>query len=269
MQKLTNAEIKNIELKLLIQFDLFCKKHNLKYFITYGTLLGAVRHKGFIPWDDDIDILMPRPDFEMFVKLSGNKPIFTNYETCFYRNTKTFIPYPFVKIIDTTTKVIEKTKDEKYFSGVWIDIFPLDGFPDNKIKQKLFWIRKMFWKRLCFTYSDDLSKVTNKPKKFFKTLLMPFLKIMGINRLFSKLEKICMKYNYEKSNITGCTIWGDTIYEMLEKNYFFPTKDVLFENNYFPGPANPDKYLSLLYGDYMQLPPEEKRINHEMLAYKL
>ena len=268
MTQLSLQEIKDIELELLKAYASFCEQNNLTYFLCGGTLLGAVRHKGFIPWDDDIDVFMPRPDFEKFVKLTGFNPINSDYETCFYRDTKTQIPYPFAKVIDMRTKVIEKTKSEDACMGIWIDVFPIDGFSDSMFINKLFCFRKLLWKRLCFTYSDDLSKV-DKKKKFIKMLVMPFLKLMGQKRLFNKLDKICRKYDFEESKNVGCTVWGYKIKELIPKYSLIPASKVSFEGLDFAAPADPSVYLSSLYGDYMQLPPEEKRINHEMLAYKL
>ena len=269
MTRLSLEEIKQTEFNILKSYADYCKKNNLTYFLCGGTLLGAVRHKGFIPWDDDIDVFMPRPDFEKFVKLTGFNPINPSYETCFYRNTRTIIPYPFAKVIDMRTKVIEKTKPEEACMGIWIDVFPIDGFSNNMFVNKLFCIRKLLWKRLCFTYSDDLSKVTDKKKKIGKALVMPFLKLMGQKRLFNKLDKICRKYDFEKSTNVGCTVWGYKIKELMNKKDLLPASKVTFEGFEFDAPAVPSAYLSSLYGDFMQLPSEEKRINHEMLAYKL
>ncbi len=269
MTKLDLSEIKQIELNILKAYAEFCDKNNFTYFLCGGTLLGAIRHKGFIPWDDDIDVFMPRPDFEKFISFTGFSPITSNYETCFFRDTKNIIPYPFAKVIDMQTKVIEKTKPEDACMGIWIDVFPIDGFSDNMFINKLFCKRKLFWKRLCFTYSDDISKVTDKKKKIGKILVMPFLKLMGQKRLFSKLEKICRKYDYEKSSNVGCTVWGYKIKELMKKTELIPPSKVTFEGTEFAAPCIPEAYLSNIYGDYMQLPPEEKRINHEMLAYKL
>jgi lipopolysaccharide cholinephosphotransferase len=269
MKQLTLPEIKKKELNILKAYADFCDANNLTYFLCGGTLLGAIRHKGFIPWDDDIDVFMPRPDFEKFVEMTGHSPINKNYETCFYRDTKTIIAYPFVKVIDMQTKVIEKTKTEDACMGIWIDVFPIDGFSHNMFINKLFCKRKLAWKRLCFTYSDDLSKVTDLKKKIGKALVMPFLKLMGQDRLFSKLEKICRKYDYEKSENVGCTVWGYKIKELIKKSDLIPASKITFEGMEFAAPAVPEAYLSSIYGDYMQLPPEEKRINHEMLAYQL
>lgn len=269
MKKLTLKEIKQTELNILIAFDKYCRDNNLTYFLCGGTLLGAIRHKGFIPWDDDIDVFMPRPDFEKFVALTGYNPIAPEYDTSFYRDTKLVADYPFVKVIDNRTKVIEKTKLEEKCTGIWVDVFPIDGFSNSHFINKLFCTRKLFWKKLCFTYSDDLSKVTDIRKKIGKALVLPFLKMMGQKRLFNKHDRICRKYDYEKSTNVGCTVWGYKIREVIPKDSLFPPSKVLFEGYEFMAPAKPEVYLTSIYGDFMQLPPEEKRINHEMLAYQL
>ena len=268
MIQLSLAEIKETELNILKAFANYCDKNNLTYFLCGGTLLGAVRHKGFIPWDDDIDVFMPRPDFERFVQLTGYNPISVDYETSFYRDTKLVADYPFAKVIDNRTKVIEKTKSEDKCTGIWIDVFPIDGFSNNTFINKLFCTRKLFWKRLCFTFSDDLSKV-DKKKKFGKMLVMPFLKLIGQKRLFGKLDKLCRKYDFNKSEYVGCTVWGYKIKEVIPKASLLPPSKIIFEGIEFSAPKDPSVYLSSLYGDFMKLPPEEKRINHEMLAYKL
>ena len=268
MTQLTLSEIKETELNILKTYANYCEKNNLTYFLCGGTLLGAVRHKGFIPWDDDIDVFMPRPDFERFVQLTKETGITPHYDSCFYRDTKFTVDYPFVKIVDNRTKVIEKTKNEENLMGIWIDVFPIDGFSSNMLLNKLFCAHKQFWKRLCFTFSDDLSKVEKK-KKIGKMIVMPFLKLMGQKRLFGKLDRLCRKYDYEKSSKVGCTVWGYKIKEVIPKTSLIPASKVIFEGIEFNAPAVPSVYLSSLYGNYMQLPPEEKRINHEMLAYKL
>ena len=128
MKKLNLYDIKTLELDLLINFDKFCKENNLIYFIAYGTLLGAIRHGGFIPWDDDIDIQMPRTDYEKFLTLRDK------YESSFYGNViKTLgdkgYPFPFTKIENKNTLVIEHKMTTKIKTGVWVDIFPMDGLP--------------------------------------------------------------------------------------------------------------------------------------------
>lgn len=114
-KELTINEIKNAELSILIAFDEFCKKHNLSYFLSSGTLLGAIRHKGFIPWDDDIDVSMPRPDYEKFYELTKFNPIQKNFVTSIYRKCLNKTYFPFMKIVDISTQISEDQKKQRAF----------------------------------------------------------------------------------------------------------------------------------------------------------
>ena len=162
MKKITPEEIKKIQLDLLIQFAEFCKKNNLYYCLAYGTLLGAIRHKGFIPWDDDIDVIMPRPDYEKFCKLVAEKKIATSLQ-----NNST---YPFVKIIDTRTLVRERFA-QKEEVGIWIDVFVLDGNFNNRIINFLHY-------KIAFVIKKILEIIINiiiaKLVFFIKLLLLLF-----------------------------------------------------------------------------------------------
>lgn len=269
MRQLNTDEIKQYEYNILKAFAAYCKENNLTYMLCGGTLLGAVRHEGFIPWDDDIDVFMPREDFEKFIAMTGKNPFHPDYDTCYYKDTEKTVYYPFVKIINNKTKVFEKTKDESNYMGIWIDVFPLDGFYDSAFMNKLFCFRKAFWKKMCFTYSDDLSKVDDKAKRFFKTLCMPFLKKMGYRNLLDKLVNICSKRKFSEQKNVGCAVWGYGYKEIISKEKLLPAGELKFVDQTFAVPSDFDLYLSNLYGSYMELPPEEKRVNHEMKAFEL
>ena len=128
---LTDDELKQLELDIMKQFDAYCEKHDLRYYLYAGTLIGAVRHKGFIPWDDDIDVVMPRPDYEKLQLLLEKEPISPNIKLVNAKNYDLY-PFPFLKLTDTRTSGIAKYMPKNYRMGVWIDVFPLDGLPENK-----------------------------------------------------------------------------------------------------------------------------------------
>ncbi|MCR5400438.1 MAG: LicD family protein [Treponema sp.] len=268
-KKLDLKEIKEAELAILIEFDKFCKKNNLNYSIAYGTLLGAIRHKGFIPWDDDIDVLMPRPDYERFLELTAFNPITPTIETCGFFPCKTQVDYPFIKLIDMTTRVKE-TGRPKQFMGIWIDIFPMDGIPSDlksqtKIMKKIFVLRRWF----C-SCSQDFSASKNV-LTFLKRLLPKLaLSIYGIKRLCKKMDDYSKtRIPYEEASVVAHTIWGaDGVRECLPKEGFEKTVDVEFEGHKFPAPSCWKENLTNLFGDYMQLPPEEKRVLHVFEAFK-
>lgn len=130
MKKITIEEAKKIELDILSYIDDFCKKNNIEYFINYGTLIGAVRHKGFIPWDDDIDISMTRENYDKFIEYYKNDK--SKYKLLALETNKHYFNN-FAKIVDSTTRIDNTRIYKSYPSGIFIDIFPMDSFADKKI----------------------------------------------------------------------------------------------------------------------------------------
>ncbi len=270
MKQLTSEEIKKKELNILIKFSDFCEKNNLRYYLAYGTLLGAIRHKGFIPWDDDIDVMMPRSDYTRFLELTGYNPIYDKFETRLYRDCKNPCIYPFIKVEDMTTIVFEAGKSKKYVSGVWIDIFPMDGYPESKEDADI-----NFKKYLKLRHAYDLA-ITNPfyvkqafIKKCIKIFFVPFMKLYGINKLCKKLEDMSQKYPYESSKAIAECIWADNSHSYLLKEELEPCCEVSFEGHNFKAPGNYNTYLTRIYGDYMTLPAESERIQHRFKAYVL
>lgn len=271
MQKLDINQIKKIELDILIAFADFCEENKLKYYLAYGTLLGAVRHKGFIPWDDDIDVLMPRPDYNRFIEMTGYNPIKQNLETRLYRNCKNQNIYPFAKIIDTNTLVYEKGKSRKNISGIWIDIFPLDGCPDSSEETRVQfekYLKIRNWQDLATTnpfYIDQ--NIIKKMLKFI--FFVPAAKLYGCKRICKKIDELAQSYSYDKSQLVADFTWGDSLDAILKKEDLEPALHLEFEGKLFNAPKSYDQYLTNLYGDYMTLPPENERIPHGFIAYKL
>ncbi len=264
-------EIKNIEFNILCEFVSFCDSHDLKYYLAYGTLLGAVRHKGFIPWDDDVDVLMPRPDYDKFIELTGYNPIKTNLETRLYRNCIHPNIYPFAKVIDINTIVFEKGKSKKNISGIWIDIFPLDGYPEDKNEADT-----LFNKYKKLRNLQDLATTNpffvrqNIAKKIIKTFFIaPFIKLYGVKKICKKIDILAQTYSFENCKAAADFTWGDNIESYLLKSELEPATQVQFEGKNFKAPAGWQQYLTRLYGDYLQLPPEEERIPHGFIAYKI
>ena len=158
MKKLTDKEVKQIELDILEYVHNFCEENGLKYIMNYGTLIGAVRHKGFIPWDDDIDISMPRADYE---KLIASFPKNGRYKILDHRTSKDYFNN-FVKVIDTNTKIVDNRNDKTYESGLFIDIFPMDRFDDMKAVDKTYNLESFkllsFSKHCNIVYGDSVIK---------------------------------------------------------------------------------------------------------------
>ncbi len=269
MQTLNSDQIKKIELNILKEFADFCDKNNLKYYLGYGTLLGAARHKGFIPWDDDIDVLMPRADYNRFIELTGYNPIKPNLETRLYRDCKTPNIYPFAKVIDTNTICYEKGKAKKNISGLWIDVFPLDGYPDDKNDAvALFKKYKRLRNLHDLTTTNPMFVNQNLFKKLIKTLLVaPLVKLYGYKNFCKKIDLLGQTYSFDECEKVADFTWGDNTESYLLKTELEPAADIEFEGYIFKAPAGWKQYLARLYGDWTQLPPEDQRIPHGFLAY--
>ncbi len=265
-KKMSSNEIKNYELNILKVFDDFAKKNNLNYCLAYGTLLGSIRHKGFIPWDDDIDIFMLRKDYDKLLTLmkSNNNIIAENIKFESYETSNYY--YPFAKVCDSRTITI--SPNTPYNESLWIDIFPLDNVSENSkinfLKIKIY--QKMIISKLTVKYNGWVPYYKHIIKKMIKFLLFPIPV-----RFFTKsIIKIAKKDNDDPSSkMVGDICWGsiDGSSVRMPIAYFDKFDSGSFENCEFPIISQYHEYLALQYGDYMKLPPENKRITHSLDAY--
>lgn len=265
MKRLNIKQIKNIELDILIKFSDFAKENNLKFYLAGGTLLGAIRHKGFIPWDDDIDICMPRADYNKLLVLMND-----NDKFLLLSNEKNNHNAPYSKIINNKTLVKARFADKEKVNGLWIDIFPVDGLPENIAEVKQIYDSCNFYRTLLILCSAKIGEGKTVFRKYSKYILKPLANIYGKQRCIDKIEQIAAKYPYETSKYVGIITWGlYGVGERMLKSEFEKVVEVVFEGHKFPAFSCWDSYLKGLYGDYMQLPPVEKRKTHDMVAYML
>ena len=262
--KLSLEDIKKIELEILNYITSICDKYNLSYFLAYGTLIGAIRHKGFIPWDDDIDIAMPRKDYNVLLEILKEKRGTNKYD-CLIPNEDGYF-YEFAKVVDTTTEVKELNTSLKS-GGLWVDVFPLDGLrKDDKFAHFCL----MFLNR-CRAASVNIN-FPHKTKGIAVALEFLFWKLCRCigYKLFLKISlKMSQKYNYDDCEYIGYASSFPAHNKYLKKEWFRDFVYVDFENNKYKAPIEYDKYLTAQYGDYMQIPPVEKRITHAMEAYRI
>ncbi len=265
MKEITDVkEIQKIELGLLEKIHKFCEEYHLKYSLCGGTLLGAIRHKGFIPWDDDVDIFMPRPDYEKFCK--EFKVDGASVHT--YKSDKSYI-YPFAKVYDDNTLLIENAFPE-IEAGVYVDVFPIDGFSVNYEKdgRRILRLRSYIYqfmgakKSAWFREGRSLKRMISLPIFKLFSWMIPSSWCLACFSFFVSWS------NYEKSPFRGCMSWGYGVREILSKSCFDDFIDIEFEGKNFKVMKGWKSYLSNLYGDYMQLPPVEKRVsNHSFKAW--
>lgn len=259
MNQIELDDIKQIEFDILVHFARQCEQNNLRYYLSAGTLLGAIRHKGFIPWDDDIDVMMPREDYERYFELFPSINDQPHLSLTSYRD-KTSI-YPFFKLVDNRTVVYEQYVDKKYCTGVWVDIFPLDGTPNDepfKAHEKTH--------RLYDIITADPSAGTSTARKIIKRVLKPLFAHRDIYKEAAKLDQTAASNPIIEGEPFGQVVWGYGPCEKMTYD-FIDAIDVEFEGEVFKAPRIYDAYLSALFGDYMTPPPESERIPHNFQAF--
>ena len=261
MQLLTLEEIHKIELNILVDVDRFCRENNICYSLDGGTLLGAIRHKGFIPWDDDIDVIMPREDYNRFVKSyhseDGRYRLYNKDTSPAYRTQM------FSKVIDTQTVADEGLYEQQDAYGLWVDVFPADYVPAKTRACRRIQKRFLKYRHLLFVRQRKKSEKSLKDKLYSAFYLCK-----------SNTSVLCAAERYAKSAANSGYVSNLTM--MFERllGFRFPEAlfhnliDVSFEGHTFKGFAGYDNYLTELYGDYMKLPPEEKRLTHYVTAYR-
>lgn len=264
MKELTLQELKEIELDILKVFDAFCKENNIRYFLAFGTLLGAIRYKKFIPWDDDVDVLVPREDYERLLELFQENDKYRLY--AYERNCK--YAFPFAKLCDMTTKLVETDYPNSGVElGVNIDIFPLDHFDDDLQEAKKE-IHRISRNNACLGYIKVDKPKTSNPLRFIAwSIIIAYCKMRGSEYYIKKVTKECNKPEQKGSRYAGAKvwpIWGERI--ITPADVFVEAIEIEFEGLMFPAPIGYDKYLTCLYGDYLPEPPKEKQKTHHAFA---
>lgn len=264
MRKLSLNELKKEELNILYTFKSFCQKNGLRFYLAGGTLLGAIRHKGFIPWDDDIDVCMPRPDYEKLVQLYDNTD--SRYQLrCAEKNN---FSAPYAKMVNINAHIKEKYSTNDDDKNLWIDIFPIDGLPEEISAVKDIYQSCDFYRTIYLLNFAKLGEGRSSFRKYMKYLLKPIAMLYGKSRCLAKIQSIATKHEYENSKYVGAVTWGlYGVGERMLKSEFEKAVEVEFEGEMYPAFSCWDSYLTGLYHDYMTLPPESKRKTHDMAVY--
>lgn len=261
---LSVSECQEVELGLMKSIHSYCQRHGLRYNLAFGTLLGAVRHHGFIPWDNDMDILMPRPDYERLISLAENKPI-GEHAYLLHWSIDDRYHYSIVRICDDRTVVVPGyVREQPERMGVWVDIFPVDGVWDRPWTHVLSRVEMRVLKVL--QRADNYSPASSTGVKRILKAVLACLFPNKDNAFQKKIDEVAMRCPF------GSTSFADTVTE-YEKTYPRLTVDnfnnpimLEFEDTEFCCPANWDEILTWTYGSYLQLPSEEDRMTHDVHA---
>jgi len=245
MKKINFEDSRKLQFGLLKEIDRFCTANGIRYFMAFGTLLGAVRHKGYIPWDDDTDVCMPRPDYERFMKEYMNNDTYSVYT---FHSDKNYF-YTFGRIRDNR-------QGNKKLAGVCVDIYPIEGLPqnENELSDHVLNVEKIRKKEMVLT--RWYSRFNRYHLSFFNIILRPL-----IYKNACKMENVIMKYDYESSK--NVSALSTIVKNVIPKDYYGKGIKLEFENELFMAPNKTIEWLTNVYGDFMKLPPVEKRTpNH-------
>ena len=254
------------QLDILKAFIKVCDKHNLEYFLVYGTALGAIRHKGFIPWDDDIDVGMPRKDYEKYIELQSEYEG-TPYFIQTFKTDPCYI-YNYAKLRDSSTTFLENAfKNHRINQGVFIDIFPVDGMSrEVGDREKIGKKNKFIWRQVYFSYLPALRRKVHK-RTFFKDILLNI--VAGLFYVFDiahyrnkRVERFVRKIPLEEAKMAGIMFGFTWRINCMDADIFRETIKVPFEDIEVKVVKQYDKYLTMLYKDYMKFPPVEQQVGH-------
>lgn len=268
MKEIKDKELLQLQLDILRDVDLFCRKNGIEYFLVGGTGIGAIRHGGYIPWDDDIDIGMTRPNYDKFLASFNGS----------YQNLRVYAPEidreyyaPYANVCDTRTLLLEGANSHRHDEiGVKIDVFPYDGVPsdfvafDNLRKRARLIVSKLYYKRY------NLLKSRERGVRFYlgmlrKKLALSFTRYANLQQELMSISKMV---NCNEAEYLEKIVFPYSNNKPCKKEIFENYCDMPFESLVVRNLSSYDEYLKSVFGDYMKLPPEEQRVmKHGFKAY--
>lgn len=268
-RQLTMKENQDVSLEILHTIAEICEEQQFRYFLIYGTLIGAIRHKDYIPWDDDVDIMMPRQDYDALLYYLKDHISQYPHLQVFNRAECDSYPYMITRISDDRYEIV-MDNEKPYGMGVFIDVYPFDGAGDEWSEAVKFAEKGDRLSSMCFQATRThftLAGTASPIKKLIKLPAFLLAKMIGKEYFQDKLAKLAGVKPYDESKYVCCVVWmTNGAKEVFEREWFDEYVMVQFGKYNFRAPKEYDKVLSHNYGNYMQLPPESERVGHHFYS---
>lgn len=262
------SKLQQAELDIFKVFLKICKQNNIHYYIAGGSFLGAVRHKGFIPWDDDIDIVVPRPDFEKFIEIAPDLLPDDLYLSTYKNNPEHIVLV--AQILNKNKEFTLNNANKIIRTGAWIDLLVLDGAPAPGLKRKVFGIRYLYHRMMNqFAHFDEVVNM-NIDRPWYEKMAIKFAQITKIEKYLDPVKvgdamhKFLKEIPYSSSDYVGSFMGIAKMKEIVPREYYGAGSDYEFEGIIVKGPDLYDEFNTHFYGDYMTPPPENNRNRHNV-----
>ena len=257
-------DIHSCVLDMLKYVDKICKENDIKWYLSGGSAIGALRHEGFIPWDDDADIMMPRKDYIRFLKVMKKQKSKYKVGSLYSEKKWTF---SFARVWDSETKVEYDNLNEAE-TGMFLDVYPMDGLPKSMLWTKIYYMRV----KVCYVCLNAAIRKRFKPEEKYiniKKIMGVIMRKIGPERICRHIDNMAKKRSFETSEYVGCSVLCHYMEkERFRKKDFIEQRYVKFEDTTLPVPNGCEEYLKALYGDYMKI-PDNIESEHHMRVYKL
>lgn len=251
MTRIDLKEMQQIELDLLLELDKVCARHSLRYYMDGGTLLGAMCYEGFIPWDDDIDIKMPRPDYEKLMTMQHEFPAHVRLDA----PSREHCEYTMLKLIDDRTILREQTGSKIKTTGIYLDVLPMDGHPENDAEYARHLRQLQRLNSLFHLSLEDFAAMKQSPKAASRLKGTLYSLIYSPWKLYRKLTALAKQYDYEAASRVGLLVEGNAEKERFEKSWLEPVDFKLeFEGHLFPAPSGYKRHMEIFYGPHVTKP---------------
>ncbi len=267
------TDVQRLTLHLLEHVISICEQENIRYYVGGGACIGVIRHGGFIPWDDDVDLSLPREDFERFVAYVKEHPE-QGYEICDRWSDPNW-HFCMCQYVDSESEIEIDLAAEKRKAHIWIDIFPIDGLPDNVVARWIH-VKRIMMTRYLIQVANVATQVdAHRKRPFVERLVLSLCTKLNLGAhidsmaQMARLDRICKKYSFYRQRFCGNMLGRYREREVVPCSYFGKPVKALFCNIEVDIPELVSDYLTALYGDYMTLPPENQRIAHNVRILRM